>query len=133
MRNLRSSPLPLAAAIVAASLLAGCGGGSALGFPSAPPALDPASPVITAANIAFDSETIEAPAGKPFILVFENRENLPHNVSMYEDAALQKRRFEGVIFNGPGTRWYPVPALAAGTYVFICDVHPDMRGFVEAR
>ncbi len=23
---------------------------------------------------------------------------------------------------------YSVPALAAGSYVFICDIHPDMKG-----
>jgi plastocyanin len=26
------------------------------------------------------------------------------------------------------TRTYDVPALAAGTYEFVCTVHPNMRG-----
>ncbi len=112
--------------------VAACGS-TALGFASPPASLDPASPKIAAANVAFDRQRLEVPAGQPFVLVFENRESLQHNVSIYADAALKKRLFEGVLFGGPGTRWYPVPALEAGTYVFLCDLHPNMRGLVEAR
>ena len=28
---------------------------------------------------------------------------------------------------------YSVPALAAGTYTFICQVHPDMKGTITAK
>ena len=28
---------------------------------------------------------------------------------------------------------YTVPALAAGTYSFICEVHPDMKGTITAQ
>ena len=112
--------------------LAACGS-TALGFDSPPASLDPASPRVAAENVAFDRETLEVPAGRPFVLVFENREGVQHNVSIYADAALQQRRFEGVLFGGPATRWYPIPALEAGTYVFVCDLHPNMRGLVEAR
>jgi plastocyanin len=28
---------------------------------------------------------------------------------------------------------YQVPALAAGTYGFICEVHPDMKGTITAQ
>ena len=50
------------------------------------------------------------------MIVFENREAVSHNVSIYADDGLTDRRFEGVLFGGPATRWYPVPALEAGTY-----------------
>ena len=33
--------------------------------------------------------------------------------------------FKGEIFNGVATRVYDVPALDAGTYAFVCTVHPD--------
>jgi plastocyanin len=122
-----------ALALALAAVLAACGGGRALGDASPPPSLDPASPTLAAKDGAFDRETLEVPAGTPFILVFENRDAVDHNVSIYADAALQQRRFEGVLFGGPATRWYPVPALEAGTYVFVCDLHPNMRGLVEAR
>jgi plastocyanin len=124
--------LLLAAAGLAAAGLAACGS-SALGFDSPPASLDPSSPHLAAIDVAFDQETLVVPADRPFVLVFENRDSLQHNVSIYADAALQQRRFEGLLFGGPATRWYPVPALAAGKYVFVCDLHPNMRGLLEAR
>ena len=128
-RRLLGGPL-LAAALMA--VLVACGG-DALGLASPPPSLDPASPKLAALNVEFDQETLAVPAGTPFVLVFENGDAVEHNVSIYADASLQQRRFQGVLFSGPATRWYPVPALEAGTYVFVCDLHPDMRGLVEAR
>ena len=120
----------LAAAALSASITA-CGG-SALGYESPPASLDPASPTLSARDVAFDAETLAVPARRPFILVFENRDSVEHNVSIYADASPQQRRFQGVLFGGPSTRWYPVPALEAGTYVFVCDLHPNMRGLVQA-
>jgi plastocyanin len=116
--------------------LAACGGSGAsgaLGFESPPASLDPASPRLAAVNIAFDQATLTVPAGKPFVLVFENRDGAQHNVSIYANVALERQQFKGVLFGGPATRWYPVPALAAGTYVFACDLHANMRGVLEAR
>jgi plastocyanin len=122
----------LAALIIAAAIAAACGGGTALGLDRPPPSLDPASPTLSAEGIAFDRSELSAPAGEPFVLVFENREAVSHNISIYADAELRDRRFEGVLFSGPATRWYPVPALAPGTYPFLCDLHPTMRGVLTA-
>jgi plastocyanin len=121
----------LSLALAVGVLIAACGG-TALGFDSPPASLDPGSPTISALGIEFDRTEIAVTAGQPFVLVFENREAVPHNVSIYADAALQKRTFEGVMVTGPATRWYPVPALAAGTYLFQCDMHPSMAGRVVA-
>ena len=126
----RVRELVLAAVV---SVAVGACGGSALGNDSPPASLDPASPRLVALDVEFDRETLDVPAGVPFVLVFENRDSMPHNVSIYADAALQQRRFEGVLFGGPAPRWYPVPALQAGTYVFVCDLHPNMRGLLQAR
>jgi plastocyanin len=126
-------PAPRASASVAliALLVAACAG-SALGFDQPPPSLDPASPTLAADGVAFDRTELAAPAGKPFVIVFENRETISHNVSIYADAAHTDRRFEGALFGGPATRWYPVPALAPGTYEFVCDLHPSMVGRLVA-
>jgi hypothetical protein len=114
-------------------LVAACGSATAaLGFAQPPASLDPNSPKVSALGIAFDRTDVDVPASAPFILVFENQENVTHNVSIYTDAARQLRLFEGVLFNGPATRWYPVPALAPGTYVFVCDLHPSMQGRLHA-
>lgn len=118
-------------AMAVAVLIAACQG-TALGFDRPPASLDPESPTISAIDIAFDRSEVVVPAGRPFTLVFENREALSHNVSIYADLSLRDRKFEGALFGGPATRWYPVPALAAGTYVFVCDLHPNMEGRIVA-
>jgi plastocyanin len=124
-------PRALALLLVVALAVAGCGG-SAMGYDQAPASLDPASPKLEAIGVAFDRTELSVPANRPFILVFENREAVSHNVSIYADGSRQDRRFEGVLFSGPATRWYPVPALAPGTYEFLCDLHPSMTGRLVA-
>ncbi len=121
----------LALLLVVALAGAGCAT-SALGYDRAPASLDPASPTLGAIGVAFDRAELAVPANRPFILVFENREAVSHNVSIYADSSRQHRPFEGVLFGGPATRWYPVPALAPGTYVFLCDLHPSMTGRLVA-
>ena len=122
-----------ASAVLAVALLvAACGGGGAAGYGQPPPSLDPMSPTLVASSLAFDSAELKVAANRAFVLVFENRENLSHNVSIYTDASHQQRVFEGVLFSGPATRWYPVPPLAPGTYVFACDLHPNMTGRLVA-
>jgi plastocyanin len=125
---------PILAAAVAASVILGCGGGgSALGLEQPPASLDPASPRLSAEGIAYDTAELGAPANEPFVIVFENRETVSHNVSIYADDERNDRRFEGVLFGGPATRWYPVPPLAPGTYRFVCDLHPTMAGTLVAE
>lgn len=119
--------------IVALALaLLGCGSSTARGLDRPPAALDPASPTLAAEDFAFDRAELTVPAGEAFVVVFANRDSVDHNVSIYADEALRDRRFEGVLFSGPATRWYPVPPLAAGTYTFVCDLHPTMRGTLIA-
>ena len=122
----------LVSLIGVALLVAACGGGG-LGYDKPPASFDPASPKLAAKDIAFDASSLDVPASAPFILVFDNQENVGHNVSIYSDAGFQTRVFEGVVFTGPGTRWYPVPALTSGTYHFKCDVHPNMAGELNAK
>lgn len=119
-------------ALAAVALLAACSS-AALGFDQPPESLDPSSPTIGAEGVAFDRAELDVPAGRPFVLVFENREGVGHNVSIYRDPTHRDRMFEGVVFSGPGTRWYPIPALAPGAYVFLCDVHPNMTGRLVAK
>jgi hypothetical protein len=106
------------------------GGGAGLGYASPPPSLDPNSPTISAVNVAFEHSQVGVPANSPFILVFDNQDTVGHNVSIYRDSAYQYQVFQGVIFSGPATRWYPVPALAPGTYSFRCDLHTNMAGTI---
>ncbi len=82
---------------------------------------------VTADHISYDVHELTAAAGQPFSIEFTNKEAVSHNVAIYQG---EKPFFNGSFITGPGTVSYVVPALPAGTYTFICDVHPvpDMTG-----
>lgn len=114
--------------VAIALVLAACGGSTVstqLGTISGGPA-------ITAEGLAFDRDELEVPADMAFSLLFENRESAPHNVAVYADESGSSPVFVGEIFGGPGSRVYELPAIAPGTYLFRCDVHPEMRGRLTA-
>jgi cytochrome c oxidase subunit II len=87
---------------------------------------------ISAKNIAFEQQAVEAPAGKPFTIAFANNDpNTPHNIDIMDSSGASA--FKGQIFAGPMTQNYAVPALKAGTYKFVCDVHPNMTGQLTVK
>ena len=91
--------------------------------------------VISAVNpIEFEQSAFEAAAGVPFTIVFNNNNvGVPHNVAIHVGTATGEEVFKGEIFPGIGTRTYNVPALTAGTYAFICTVHPNMAGTLTVK
>lgn len=96
-----------------------------------PPPADVPSIALAADQSRFLSASLSAPAGTRFTLRFDNREAVPHNVSIREGS---RSLFTGATFAGPAARNYAVPALAAGTYQFVCDVHPTtMTGTLTAE
>jgi mono/diheme cytochrome c family protein/plastocyanin len=90
---------------------------------------------ISAVNpIAFEQTSFETAAGVPFTIVFSNNNvGVPHNVAIHVGTATGTEVFKGEIFAGIGTRTYNVPALTAGTYAFICTVHPNMAGTLTVK
>ena len=87
---------------------------------------------LTAQNIQYDKTDLEAPADQPFQISFANNDaGVPHNVEIKN--ANGGSVFKGEIFNGVDTRTYDVPALAAGTYTFVCTVHPNMTGTLVVK
>jgi len=90
------------------------------------------SVTIRAQNIAFLDKDIKVPAGQPFQSSFENLDaGIPHNVDIKVPSGGDF--FVGEIFPGVETRNYDIPALEAGTYPFICTVHPNMTGTITAE
>ena len=84
---------------------------------------------ISALNVAFEQTEVRVPAGAPFRIVFDNKDQgIPHNVAIHRDSPTGEELFQGEIFSGPDQREYEVPELDAGTYAFICTVHPNMTG-----
>jgi plastocyanin len=100
------------------------------GASGAPPPSGPAADVtITAQGVAFVEKTITAPADKPFTIAFVNDDQgTPHNVALHEGSPTGREAFKGEIFPGVATKVYEVPPLPAGTYGFVCTVHPNMTG-----
>jgi len=100
---------------------------------------DPTDSVkITAQNIQFDKACLPIKANVPFTIEFENKDNVTHNVDIYEDETAAKTLMDPahlpVVFAGPGSRTYEVPAgIPEGTFFFRCDVHPVMQGTVITR
>ncbi len=82
---------------------------------------------VQAKDIQFVEKTFTAPGGKPFTIAFDNQDaGTPHNIDMKDSTGASV--FKGPIFNGVDTKVYQVPALPAGAYTYVCDVHPSMTG-----
>ena len=122
MTRFLSSAL-LTVAIVA---LAACSPAS--GGQTAAPSKDPDALTISAKELAFSTSTLSARADEPFQIAFDNQETAPHNVAIYRDSSTTEKVFGSDPFSGPAIVTYNVPPLAAGTYFFRCDLHPDMSG-----
>ena len=113
--------LTLALGMVAlAAVLAACGGTS-VAEPSAPTGASAGDATIVDVSVK---------AGAPLAVVFVNQEGAPHNIKISDAAG--KEVFKGDIVSN-ATVTYQVPALAAGLYTFICEVHPDMKGTIAAQ
>jgi plastocyanin len=87
---------------------------------------------IVAENLAYTTPNVSAPAGKPFTILFQNKDQSSlHDVDIL--AADGSILFDGLYNIGPATTTYNVPALPAGTYKFHCAVHPEvMNGTLKA-
>jgi plastocyanin len=123
--------LTLALGMVAlAAVLAACGGTSAAEPTAAPSGATAGDATIVAKDIKFQQPQVAVKAGSPLAVVFVNQDGAPHNIKISDAAG--KEVFKGDIVSN-ATVTYQVPALAAGTYTFICEVHPDMKGTITAQ
>ena len=115
-----------------AAVLAACSGSSAAPAGTAAPAgsVDPNAIVVTAKDLSFSPTEVSAPADTPFEIVLDNQESAPHNIKISDSTGAEV--FKGEIVTNQQVT-YQVPALAAGAYPFICEVHPDMKGTITAE
>jgi cytochrome c oxidase subunit 2 len=86
---------------------------------------------------AFDESTLTATAGQPFAVAFTNKGAAggpPHDFAIKDPARGTTMLFTGEPLAQAGQSvTYSVPALAAGTYTFICIVHPNMTGTLTVK
>ena len=80
-----------------------------------------------AASSGFAETALTGPADVTFDILFTNDDTgVVHNVAINDASGLQQ--FMGEIFPGVATREYVVPPLVAGSYMYVCSVHPSMTG-----
>lgn len=97
------------------------GGGGESPAPSADPSAEVVS--VVASNILFTETELTAPADVAFTLTFDNQDaGVPHDVVINDSAGSQV--FKTDTFPGAESRSYSVGPLAAGSYPFLCSVHP---------
>jgi plastocyanin len=109
----------------------GFGGAEAATAECPPPPEDVVS-VCAVDEQSFVTDVIEAPAGEPFELRFNNQDaGVEHNVAIYTDESAAEPLFVGDFILGIGFGIYEVPAIDTGSYFFRCDIHPAMTGTVE--
>ena len=96
---------------------AGGNGGGATPPPDAP-VLE-----VVAEGIAYDVKELEAPAGTTFVIHFENKDaSVPHDVDIrLGDGTVVA---DNALVKTVGDANYVIDGLDAGTYTFICSVHP---------
>ncbi|MGZ8598677.1 MAG: cupredoxin domain-containing protein [Actinomycetota bacterium] len=89
---------------------------------------------LVAQDIAFDPTSLTAPAAEPFTIAFDNRDaGIQHNVEIFDNEDFSGTAlFEGELVTGVAQADYAVDPLDAGTYFFLCIVHPNMTGELEA-
>jgi plastocyanin len=90
---------------------------------------------VGAATGGFQPTSLEATANTPFTIHFDNQDNqAPHNVHLTGPGGDVALGGDTAFFTGPGTRDYTVPALAAGAYQYMCQVHPTtMKGTLTVK
>ncbi|MGZ6270387.1 MAG: cupredoxin domain-containing protein [Candidatus Limnocylindrales bacterium] len=87
---------------------------------------------VTAQNIAFDPTSLTATANTAFQISFANQDQgIPHNIDIKDGSGTTV--FKGDLVTGPNTATYAVPALPAGDYTFVCDVHTGMTGTLSVK
>ena len=113
-----ASGTPEASSTAGASATAGASGGATELTVTAPTG---------AAVSGFDPTKLEAPAGTAFEVKFDNQDaGVPHNWVLKNPDGSAVDIGDTKFFNGPDEKTYDVPALQAGDYPYLCEVHPTV-------
>ena len=113
------------------------GAAGASGAPKPPSSAGPASSgppaeplpegdvLLTASGVKFVETSIEAPADTPFTIVFDNTDSgTAHDVDLHDASGAVV--FDGEPILGVKATVYDVDALPAGSYTYVCSLHPSL-------
>lgn len=125
--------LPLSA-LLAVGALAACGGASATPSTSVACQRADASNVVqlSATNVTFSAPCLEVTADAPIKIQFTNKDTVPHDVAVYQDASKATEVSRGDVADAGQSKTYDVPALTAGDHFFVCTIHSNMTGILRA-
>ena len=97
-------------------------GGEGNGEAPAPAEAGSATTIVAKA-VAFESDTLSAPAGEETTFTLDNQDTVPHNLSFYESEGGPELA-KGDTVKGGAKAEVTVPGQQPGTYFFRCDLHP---------
>ncbi|MBF6242192.1 MULTISPECIES: plastocyanin/azurin family copper-binding protein [Nocardia] len=138
VRSRAARLLPIAGALVATVLIAGCGSNTTTSTPSpttattppgtaaaSPTAAQPASVTVRVEDMKFSSDAVTVRAGDTVTWKFSDK--VPHAVQGIGDAAMGIN--SPIFTGGEWSHTFAVP----GVYRYLCPLHPEMRGTVTVR
>jgi plastocyanin len=116
--------LLLLTGLLVATLVAGCGPAGPASTVDA--SFDGAQATVRAVNVAFQPTEISLPSGTPLRIILDNRDaGVPHDIKVIQG----DREFgRSATITGPGQTEVRFGPLPAGSYQFVCVVHPGMTG-----
>jgi len=107
---------------------AACGGDSETS--ADPGACEPSTELtVITDDLVFDADCYAAPADTPFTVTLVNDDVDPHAFSLYHDDGTPILKGPFVESGEQHTQTFE--PLDAGTYLFRCDIHPEMEGVFE--
>ncbi len=102
----------LVTSVLAAVLIAGCGGGGTTSQPAG-------SIKVTMTEFKYDPSTISVPAGKVVFFVVNAGNNTSHDLIIRDSAG--KRLAGSSVISAGDSAVFTVDSIAAGTYTIFCD------------
>lgn len=138
VRSRAARLLPIAGALVAAVLIAGCGSNTTTSTPTtttaatppgtaaaSPTVAQPASVTVRVEDMKFSPDAVTVQAGDTVTWKFSDK--VPHAVQGIGDAAMGIN--SPIFTGGEWSHTFTVP----GVYRYLCPLHPEMRGTVTVR
>jgi plastocyanin len=85
-----------------------------------------------AKDIAFVETSLTVPADQPFDLHYFNEDaGIPHDVAFKDSSGAEA--FKSEVITGVADTVVKLPPLTAGTYQYVCTIHPNMTGSATAE